>query len=524
MSFFRPNFYNSEETTAKEEALLSQAEELSNDMQEPYPPQAQPESPPSPGPIQNEPICYSVEAVLGRQLFKPFPSFFTTPQVEGSTSLPVTQTSSENASGSVNKGEVPYSVDAVLRSYKSVENSTLGHTPTPPAAQTVSYIPKTDCKKATDALLSSQIQNEKALCWFSNKNEQTSKSKEKMVKNQNTGLLQKTHPDPVLVSVDHKKQAGEIQESLKPAHRVSHEVTLHSPVSVAENSISKRHMKGSPRLPVDISCSVNSKRPSAALSEFKCRAAVSPEPVTSSDKTADAENQHCKKTEPRLRQGTQQNHPNEITADCSSEMVRCGELSVGRDKTQRKLFHSLFASPITDKLTPAPDSGPTPASSQSFSQSCCPAPQSAHCTGGDIHVITAADEASPRSFLSLFAAPLTAAAQPPSDNLRTVACSLESNQSTDDKSHLETALQSQVKTADTPKLSTGPKNKNEVLSACVNQRSEQRMNPACILRGSLSEVASSPALCGNSPRPPTTQSHQQQASMSSDKGNDIPHG
>ncbi|TNN44245.1 Zinc finger CCCH domain-containing protein 6 [Liparis tanakae] len=118
----RPNFYNS---GGAEEAESRQSEEPPADPPPPAAAAAQPVRSPDP----EEPVCYSVAAVLGPQLFKPFPSFFTTPLSQESSS-----------SVSSNPSQAPYSVDAVLRSCKSVETSTFRHAP----AHAMSYTPRAD--------------------------------------------------------------------------------------------------------------------------------------------------------------------------------------------------------------------------------------------------------------------------------------------------------------------------------------------------------------------------------------------
>lgn len=502
--FFRPNFYNCEQTNADQEALLFQAEELANDGEETYPPQTQPHSPPSTELIQEGPVCYSVEAVLGRQHFKPFPSFFTNPQGQESASFP----SSEYTSGSVNQSEVPYSVNAFLRSCKSVENSTLGNTPTPPAAQTSTS--KTDCEKMTDALLSSEVENKKALCSVSTRNE-TSKSQEKVVKSLSShqvhsGLISKTCSEHIQVSGDHKKQGGEIPESIKPVPSVSHEVKLgllDSSVSVAEKSSkSKRDMKGSTHLPTDTMCSVNSKSESILhFAPIKCKN------LTCAPK-------HPTPLKPHVSGLTSK--PQALVKPISSSTC-----------------FSEFKSRVAVPAGPVTSSDKTADSRNSVSQS-------VHCPSKDIHVKTAAepDKAITRSFLSLFAAPLPAAplpSQSPPHDSRSASCSQESNQSVDDRSHftdsnqrasdLETPLQCQVKINErqtshrpsSPKLSTGLKNEND---ESVSQPAEQQVNPACVPPDPLSEMSSSPAPCGNSPDPSKTQSHQQQPGISSHKGKD----
>lgn len=514
---FRPSFYNSEETKAEQEALLCQAEEPPTDT-ETYPNQTQPHSPPSAEPIQEEPVCYSVEAVLGRQLFKPFPSFFKSPQVQESTSV-----------ASVDQSEVPYSVDAVLRSCKSVGNSTLVHTPT----QTVSYSPKRDGEEVTGALLCSENQNENVSCSVSTRNKQTNKSQEKIVRSltshrMHTDLIPKTHPDPTLVYGSHKKQ-----EPLKPTQRVSHKVKLellHHPVTAEKSSKSKGDLKGSTHLPTNITYSVDSKNESdppfaasirrasvkpAGFSESKRRAAVSPERITSFDKTTDSGN--CVSHHFIAKQPTEVHLQCKKSADCSSELSHCAELSVGCDKTQRRPFHSLFARPITDSLKPAADSAPT-----------------TRCTSKDTHVITAAepDKTSTRSFLSLFAAPLITTPQSQPGDSRVASCSQESNQTVDSISHLSDSKQRtshldscQVRIngkqnthkSSSPKLSTGPKNEFDGLS---ERGTEKQRDSACVRSDSLSEMSSGPAPCAKSPDPSTSESQQQL--MSPHKGTDMP--
>ncbi|KAK2815602.1 hypothetical protein Q5P01_026069 [Channa striata] len=191
----RPSFYNSEETDAEQKALLCQTEEQSDDLKEAVPPCPPPHSSLSAESDNQEPVCYSVEAVLGRSLFKPFPSFSTTPQSQESTCLSV-EKSSGCSPDSANQSDAPYSVVAVLRSYKSAESSTFGPTLTRPAAKTVSFNPKSDCAEATDSLLSSDTQNGKVVCSGSSRTEDS-------------------------------KDQGKLFKSL-PSHKIYHRSTLES--------------------------------------------------------------------------------------------------------------------------------------------------------------------------------------------------------------------------------------------------------------------------------------------------------
>lgn len=466
----RPNFYNSEATNAEQEVLPCQAEELPNDTD-----QAQPHSPPPAEPIPEEPVCYSVEAVLGRQLFKPFHSFCKTPPVQESTS-----------SSSVNQSEVPYSVDALLRSWKSAENSTLVHTPAAPAAQSVPYAPKTD-----GAALHPEIQKEGVCCSVRARNEQTNKSHENIVKslsprNTHTDPIPKTSPDPTLVSGSHKKRA--VEEALKPALRAPHEAQselLCYPVTAAEtssrikgtnitNPVNSKVESHPPVTPSTCKASVKPPCPLAGFSESKRRAAVPPERVTRSGNSV-------------IRQ-LKAEQPAENQPLCSSES------SVGCEKTRKRPFHSLFAKPITGSMKPATDSA-----------------LSMRCTSKDLTTRSAAERAgaSTGSFLSLFSAPLLTAPQPQPADSWTTTCSQESNHTTDPISHPSDSLQLKI---DGNPSTTGPKRELDGLSEC----GEQQRNPAGVWPDSLSQTSPSPPACANSP------DQAQQQLLSSHKGTDMP--
>ncbi|XP_042340250.1 zinc finger CCCH domain-containing protein 6-like [Plectropomus leopardus] len=547
----RPNFYNSAETNSEKETLLCQTEEPTEILEEADPPRAsdtaRSDIPPSSNLNHEEPVCYSVAAVLGPQLSKPFPSFFTTLGSHESGPL----ASSDCTSGSANQNEVPYSVDAVLRSFKS-ENSSFGLVSPPPPAQTVSYTPKTDFEEITDTT------------------NEVNTSKKKMFKSlpslqKCTGLISKTCPRLTLASSDHKKQSGNMPESPKTTQKAAHEMkleVLQSAVSVGEKSSKNTEdIKGSINLPTDVIvncksagvlppgrtcqtstpknpaqprphlCALTSDSQSSiklfsSLPEFKGGAPA--EPVTSSTKTSDSANSatakqptevhpHSKKTQSALKLGAQQHHSNEIPAVSSSKMAHGGDLAVECKSTQKRPFHSLFASPITDTLWPIGDS----TSRSSRPQSSHPAPQFAAGRSNFGRSAVKAEKASASSFHSLFAAPLSAAPPPcvqsQSDHSRTSCSSLKSHQSVDNTSqssnakqrdvNLETALPHQVRTdvkeishaPTSPNFSPNPKLENEDSSAeHVNQPTKEAVNPICSpVSDSLSETSTSPAPCGN---------------------------
>ncbi|XP_024145255.1 uncharacterized protein LOC112157040 [Oryzias melastigma] len=112
VELLRPSFYNSADV--EEQTSVHQNEDVGSDADPP-------QGPTLSSPDQKEPVCYSVEAVLGPQLSRPLFSFFTKPESQEPPSVP--PSSSETSSSSVNPNEAPYSVDAFLRSFKSVESS-----------------------------------------------------------------------------------------------------------------------------------------------------------------------------------------------------------------------------------------------------------------------------------------------------------------------------------------------------------------------------------------------------------------
>ncbi|KAK5866567.1 hypothetical protein PBY51_020750 [Eleginops maclovinus] len=174
-------FYNSVEANTEKETTLCATEALANEAAvPPYAPEAAQHHPAQSSYLNPaEAVCHSVEAVLGPQLFKPFPRLFTTPE----------------ESGSANQKEVPYSVNAVLSACKS----------TLPIVQTVSYTPKTDREEITYPLLSSETPNKKVL---NSENARNEVNKSGMFKSLNvhTGLVSKTCPSLTPAYRDYSQQ------------------------------------------------------------------------------------------------------------------------------------------------------------------------------------------------------------------------------------------------------------------------------------------------------------------------------
>lgn len=167
--FFRPNFYKSTDTNTEKEASFYPTDKPADSVQEVFPPcasdAAQCHSPPSINLNPAEPVCYSVEAVLGPQLSRSFKSLFPTPRNREFTPL----SSSDCTSDFANQTQVPYSVDAVLRSCKS---SSL-----PP--HTSSSTSKICLEEVSYPLLSPEMQNNKVLC-SSNTINEANKSQESL--------------------------------------------------------------------------------------------------------------------------------------------------------------------------------------------------------------------------------------------------------------------------------------------------------------------------------------------------------
>ncbi|XP_033987056.1 uncharacterized protein LOC117482916 isoform X2 [Trematomus bernacchii] len=534
----RPVFYNSAEANTEKETTLCATEALADEQHQP--PQSSNLNP-------EEPVCYSVEAVLGPQLFKPFPRLFTTPGCE-----------ELGTSGSANPKEVPYSVNAVLRSFKS----------TLPIVQTVSYTPKTEGDEIAYPLLSSETPNKKVLYSENTRNEVNKSEMFKSLK-VHTGLVSKTCPSLTPAYRDYTKQSDCRQESLKPAPRTAHEVKLgllHTSVTVAKRSSENKDVRGSMHLHADMTSSINCKSeggstthrsilprplnkttpkqptqlrphisvltvdpqasvkpsPSSSFTKFKGGAAAATvQPVTGSINTTDPTNsvsRHSaakqptempppfKNTQSGLKRGTQEHRSTEITAECSSKMTHGTDLDVGCKKTLRRPFHSLFASPITDTLQHIDHSVRTSSCPQSSP------PESADRTSDHVKSALETEKASARSFLSLFAAPLSAAPnpcmQPQTEDVKTSSGPQHSiNNETNSKqstSKLEKHLPHQVinavkELAHVPR-SPNPKLENKDSSlAHVDQPTKQKLVP---VRGVVSD---------------STHAHQQLPDISSHK-------
>lgn len=426
----RPNFYNSTEASTETETSLHQTEETPTITDEAAPPRAsdtaQPHSPSSTSISHPEPVCYSVEAVLGHQLYRPFPSFCNSPKSKDSTSLTVPETTFKATSGSMTQNEVPYSVDAVLGSFRSVENSATDQRPAPPSMNT---------KEIPDPVLRPQHQLKKVSLIT---RQEPNKSQGKVYKSLpsvqvNTSLISRSD---LSCSSGNQKQHGDIPESLKTAPTAFHQVKLerlHPPVNVENfpSSKSKVDVKESTQLPAD-----NARphehptqvkpHPSVGVTEVKSRTAAPVEPAANSTETSDAANfaghhfaakqlaeisQYPRKTQSVLKAGAQKPCSTKMSPQCSGETATRGHFTGGCKKTQKIPFNCLFANPVTESVRPAPDSVRTV--------------QSADFTREERRVKTEAApvKTSATPFLSLFATALT-------ETLSTPSCSQVSAENT----------------------------------------------------------------------------------------------
>lgn len=509
--FFRPNFYHSAAAAAEGEPSVHQIQEMATVTDEAVlrcaADTARPHSPSSTTSNCPEPVCYSVEAMLGPQLYRSFPSFYNTPESKESTTPSAAETTTEATLGSTTQKEVPYSVDAVLRSLKSVESSTLGPRPTASSVKT---------EEIPDPLLSSQHQVQKVSLSIKHEPNKPFKKMYKSLSSlQAHGSLISSSE---LILSSGTQQCGAIPESLKSAEMAFHEVKLerlHPPVIDEDNpasSKSKSDMNESSQLPTDNTRPP--KHPSSGVSEFKSRTSAPVEPADSSIKTSDSANiavhhfaaqqlaeipRYPRKTKSVFQPGAQKRRSAKMSPECSGETPTLSDCSAGRKKTQKIPFSCLFKNSITESVTPTPD--PVRAS------------QSAHFTSKEGHLKTEVkpEKTSAASFLSLFADPL-------SETLSLPPCSQASAESPfQSVSNVVLAPSCQVQT-DVKQSPDSCSTASEAEADPVKQPAD----PACnIVQDSIKETSSSPAPGG--PNPSETPEQQQQPHVSSPTSKDALH-
>ncbi|XP_034044526.1 uncharacterized protein LOC117526573 [Thalassophryne amazonica] len=409
----RPNFYNSTDALAEKETM----------SMEEFADVAQAQSPTSTNMNQEAPVCYSVEAVLGPQLSKPFPSFFGTLGCKVSPPSSVPPASFDCALGSAKESEGPQS-DSTM-----VKNPAFGSSSSPLMIQASSRNPKTLLEDVTEPQLIQNVVDE---------------SQEKTVKRMpflqvhtcsvpTIDLSGKTHPE---LSLNFEDTA----EPQKPAQRTSKVKldSLHSAVPVLGESVSsetkvgmkmdavscksftpqstqanpQRERKCSPdcktkcfgpmtkptgkvlfslfsRSPNEASPKPAAQKPHlsslasesrgpsrsfdalSGLTELKRRGVIPAESVPASVNIADPLNtggHHIAVEQPTEHQrdstladtDVKQHNSNETTPECARKTANSARLAAGCHETQSKLFQRLFASSITDSLQQGSVRSPAP--------------------------------------------------------------------------------------------------------------------------------------------------------------------
>lgn len=504
---FRPNFYKIADPSAEEEASSRPTEVSEDIVPEAVPPlTCQPRSPPPANLNPAQPVCYSVEAVLGPQLSRPFTSAFTSLRSKEFAPL----SSSECTTDSNKQTLVPYSVEAVLRSCKSEENSTVGHTPTH-SGPVVFYTTKTYSEEVTHPLLSQETQNEKISCSVKSTNQaKESQEKSQLSLQVHTDLRSKPYPKLPLASRDHQNQSADTPEALRPAHNASHNVKSDSvcpDVRISapsfgtlkhkslcsrpqsSMSVSKHPMQLKPHLSVltldsqayfkPLCLSPGVSQPSSIQSYDSANT------VSCNSLTEQPPENHLrsKKTQGASNLGSKQDNSTETTAECSSKMENCGDLADVYNKTLNRPFRSLFVNSITDTLQPV-DNSVSLSCPQSSGQPSCPDPQPADCRSNPLKP-GGPDKAPASSFCSLFAVPLNAAPLSYSEQpIRSVDNPSHSSDSKQQASNQETPASQQARTEETSHVRTSsnacpsPTTGKNSSPEHINQPTEQLVDPA----------------------------------------------
>ncbi|KAM9314774.1 uncharacterized protein KZ484_024438 [Pholidichthys leucotaenia] len=317
----RRNFYNSTETNNENGA--SHEEKPVDDADQP--------------PVSSDhsqPVCYSVEAVLGSQISKPFFSFYNTPARPESPSQSAQKTDTEVTLGSTKQTGAPYSVEAVLGSFKSITSySQEIPKPVPSSAEKVSL---------------------------------------------HTEPISETLPDLSHTSGG-QNQCGDEPESLKTPKESGQDVkseAFDSPVTAGKTSSSSSssssredisHMNTDqsrpPTHPTQLKPHRSRPSPSVGFTEFKDKTSGSVETVGSSINRRESPvsaihqfaakqlHQRPRNIQPGLDLITRQQTSTEPSPRCSRKTDQPEDSSVRGNKTHKTPFCSLFAAPITDAAT-----------------------------------------------------------------------------------------------------------------------------------------------------------------------------
>lgn len=442
ISICRPNFYkSSDDDKTVEEPLTSQTEdlkcELTMDTDKPQEVDSvEAQSPPAAKPDAPEPVCYSVEAVLGPQLFKPSTHLFTFPG--GKEFVPL---SSSSTSKPTNQTQAPYSVDAVLNSLKSVEGYNSGHMTRAPDTQTVSFTP---IKSGEDVgpPKSSQVQGSAKEKSESQENSLTSVMLSK-------DLNSKNWTKPSQAFRDHKQQHGDGWMCSNSAQSSAYKVQLDN-VSNDTESSSSVASEG-------VTVAEQAKQ-SSMLSRERASSKFSYPPADSHSSSKRFSTKFDLKTK----------NISESGAGCDSQLTRCSD-SAAECKNTPTLFHSLFKAPLMANLLPAADSISS-SSPNNSAVSSCPASKSTRRQSEHLKTWKRDKAVAAGSSLSLSAAPADAAPVPQSDDNPTGSSEVHRS-----SSNGEMSLSLQAKAEE---KSPNPKARRQTSHKCANQPPEHQVEPS----------------------------------------------
>ncbi|KAM4750828.1 uncharacterized protein FYW61_005218 [Anableps anableps] len=343
----RPSFYNSTDAEPEPHEHPDETEQRVLDADQPH-------SSPLNTQNQQEPVCYSVEAVLGPQLSRTFFSFSKTPVSQDSSSVSDPHASSDRPC--TNPSKIPYSVEAVLSSYKSSDNSSNDQIPDPPGERAAFYTPQT---------ISKQIQAPPF---------RKEKPPSTVVENRCQQTLPKSSSSPeeknCLISDSPPVLSHTSEEELEGQKTCTKQELLHRPEKCASSRSRavKDLLAGTKHNEISTGQVRPPKHPTQPKPSLsKGGVAVPDEPVATCNKRRDAADvpvhhfqpseilPNFKKKHSDAQTATPEHHSNTFIKSCS-ETVNQGAFSAKGNQTLKRPFSSLFASPLTDSVTPGSDS------------------------------------------------------------------------------------------------------------------------------------------------------------------------
>lgn len=332
--FPRPSFYNSNDAESEPPGHPDETNRCALGADQPDSSSANTQN-------QQEPVCYSVEAVLGRQLSRTFSSFTKTPASQDSSSISDPHTSSDAAYADQSK--VPYSVEAVLSSYTSADNSSNCQTSDPPSEQIVFYAPQVISKEINAPAFMKEEPRLRIVEYGSQQTMPKSFSSPE-VKN---SLV----PDSVPLLFHTTEEEGEKTNTKKELN--------HPGRSASSRSREIEHsFRGTEPHKISVGRTHPPKHPSHLKpNHSKGGVSVPDKPVTICNKRSDATNvavHHFQISRilpnPEEKKSDVQNSALDHRSSSTSK-----NSSSENDKVPKRLFSSLFASPLSDSVTPGSD-------------------------------------------------------------------------------------------------------------------------------------------------------------------------